>query len=837
MNIAFDGIALLGPMSKNRGIGNYALSQLRTILRKDRKNKYFFFNVLEETDIFAEEIQDGLISQYNFPMVVDRKRTFSEGFYDVYRSLLINFLADNKIDIFYITSPFDGSLPTYLKEWFGSTKVIATVYDIIPYVMKSHYFPNPADMKWYMERIDMLRWCDRYVVISQSVKDDLVHYLSFPAEKIDIIWGAPHNRFREINVPEKERIALCEKFGIDSPFVMCTGGDDERKNIAALISAFGKLPTELTKKFQLVIVCKLQDASARRYRALAKQLRIENRVVITNFVTDDELLDLYNLASLVAFPSTYEGFGLPVVEAWACGRPVLTSNNSSLVQIAGDAAVLVDPFSVDDISHGLEHALTEADLRQLAERGRKRLREFQWDMVAQWTIDSFQKAGAGIQQTRQAAKRRIAFFSPLPPVQSGISDYSVDMLWELRKYFDIDVFIDNGYKPDCKLPESTRIFLHADYEAHRAEYFDTVFQMGNSEYHIYMWQYLRRYGGTLVLHDYNMHGVFRLKALAQDNNIALYQKIIEEEVGPTTALQYIRNIKKGAGPQIHSLELNSYLANYADQIIVHSEESKRKLLIRDSHRNVAWIRHYAKIDEMPHKVNARNALGIPSDAFVVAAFGHIHETKRVIPLVYAFARLAKKHPRAQLIFVGKLDQNLRSSFSKSIDELSLSNRVTVTGYTDLARFKQYIDATDVCVNLRWPYNGETSGSLMRILAKGKCVVVNDVGSFSEIPDNACVKLPSVAEMTDGQEVVEIFNVLNQLIELPEQRERFERAARKFAEDELDIAKIGKQYADFINAKRKTCVTDELLGRLKAEAQRERFSDGKLRQLAKILSYA
>ena len=117
------------------------------------------------------------------------------------------------------------------------------------------------------------------------------------------------------------------------------------------------MPTELKEQYQLVIVCKLSQEAVDGFMKLAKESGAEGRVICTNFVTDEELLIFYNLAHLTAFPSKYEGFGLPVVESWACGTPVLTSNNSSLVEVGGDGAVLVNTNDVSDITRGLVQAL------------------------------------------------------------------------------------------------------------------------------------------------------------------------------------------------------------------------------------------------------------------------------------------------------------------------------------------------------------------------------------------------------------------------------------------------------------------------------------------------
>lgn len=835
MNIAFDALALLAAMSKNRGIGNYMLSQIRSILRIDKKNRYFFFNAMEEADVLERERQDGLLQEDFFFCRKDGK-FFSTLDFDVYGSLLKRYIRENKIDLFYITSPFDGSLPTYQKEWLDESRAVVIVYDLIPYIMRERYFSRAEDMKWYMERVEMLRWADRLLAISQSAKDDLVQYLNFEEKHIDVIWGAADEKFKKIEISSKDQHLLFRKFHIDSPYIMCTGGDDERKNIAGLIQAFGRLPDALKRQHQLVIVCKLQQASVDRYKKLAEQCGIKDRVVLTNFVTDEELVQFYNLAKLVAFPSIYEGFGLPVVEAWSCGAPVLTSNNSSLVQIAGDAAILVNPYSVDDIKRGLEDALTKCDLHEYAQKGQKRLELFQWDRVAQSTLDSFAKIKP--KEKAPQARHRIAMFTPLPPIQSGISDYSVDIICALSQYFDIDLFVDSGYEPNCKLPETVRIYQHFEYTRRlQRRYYDTIYQMGNSEYHIYMWPYLKRYGGMLVLHDYNMHGVAQHEALYLKNNRELYKEMLIEDLQEDEVSAYFAELDRGQGLKVNESELNGFCTNYANKIIVHSEEAKRKLLTQNIGRNVRWIRSYARIEPLPDEKTAKKEIGIHEDALLYAAFGHAHATKRVVPILRAFAKVARLHDEARLVFVGKLDVNLEPLFFKEVRELALENLVRVTGFTGLEEFKLYMDAADICLNLRWPYNGETSGSLMRILAKGKCAIVNDIGSFAEIPNDACIKIPSVASMSAKAEVDAIFEAMNKLAEDTKLRENVQHSARSFAEECLDIKKIAEQYAAFILDESDSVVTEELLRKLKAEGLEKRFSEADWHLLSHTLTYA
>ena len=403
MNIGFDSVGILGPASKNRGIGNYTKSQFLKMAEIDKENRYFFLNTYEADFSLGEFMEDAsnlheefyYFGKGNF-LLHDRIN------YELVGKVVKRFLKDNQIDVFYMTSPFDENMTLYRKEWFEGVTVVATVYDIIPYMRKDQYFPRFSRAKQYYEmRIDMLKWVDRILVISESVKQDMIKYMDFAPEKIDVIWGAVDERFKEIPVAAETEREIREKFGITDSFIICTGGADGRKNLDGLIRAFGAMPKELKEQYQLVIVCKLSQEAVDGFMKLAKESGAEGRVICTNFVTDEELLILYNLAHLTAFPSKYEGFGLPVVESWACGTPVLTSNNSSLVEVGGDGAVLVNPNDVSDITRGLVQALSETDLEELLQKGKKRLERFRWKVVAEDTLKFIRAAYDKHEKTNQ----------------------------------------------------------------------------------------------------------------------------------------------------------------------------------------------------------------------------------------------------------------------------------------------------------------------------------------------------------------------------------------------------------------------------------------------------
>lgn len=811
MNIAIDVLAILGPGSKNRGIGNYTTSQLKTMLEMDKDNQYFLLNFYE--DICLKNILEysDNASEYYFYMGKDGYLCKNKMFKPILGDLIKHFIKTYDIDVFYFTSPFDGSI-SYDMNWFSDVKTVATLYDIIPYVFKERYLGNKDIYKEYMGWINNIKKADKLLAISQSAKDDVIKHFKIEPNKIDVIYAGVEDYFKKLNITNSELEIIKEKYNIKDQFIMCTGGDDDRKNIEGLIVAFSKMPKELIDKYQLVVACKLSQYSEDIYYGIAKKYNVRERVILTNFIPLDDLIKLYNLAYVVAFPSQYEGFGLPVVEAMACGTPVLTSNNSSLGEIAQGAAVLVDPFDVNQISKGLVNILTKQDLVDLIERGYERIKNFSWGKVALNTINAIN----GINYKNINAKgdkKKIAFFTPLPPIQSGISDYSVDILNELSEYLEIDVYIDKGYSPNCNLKKNINIFKYNIFDSKRDEYEEVIFQMGNSEYHAYMINYIKKYSGILVLHDYNLHGLMYFYA-SQKGDMELYKEFLYEDYPKDTIDKYVEDFSTGR-TQIKYFEYptNGAVINYANKIIVHSDYSKKLILEKSISRNVRKILLYSEIKELMDKKILKEKYKIQENQLILSAFGHIHETKRIMPMLKAFNCLSEKHDNIKLYLVGKPSPSIKDELEQYINRNNLGGRVIVTGFTDLDTFEEYIDISDICLNLRYPYNGETSASLMRILAKGKCTIVNNLGSFSEIPDNSCVKVESPEDLTEEMEIELITKTLENLITHPERVQSIGNNARKYAEENLNLKDIAIQYLNFINSTYSSNLSDSIIKEL------------------------
>jgi glycosyltransferase involved in cell wall biosynthesis len=842
MNIAVDVKAILSPMSKNRGIGYYTTGQLKALFAIDKKNNYFLLNLYE--DILLKNIvhYGDNVNEYYFST---GKNFFLWDYPELIGEIFQNFIYEHKIDLFYLTSPVDLSFPLD-KSWFKNTKYIVTVYDIIPYIFPDMYLRTTETKEQYNKALDLIINSDNMLAISQSVKNDLMRYKGIEEKKVHVIYaGADAKRNQVIMFSDNDKLQIKKKYGIFDDFILCVGGDDERKNMSSLIEAYSSLSEKLRLKYQIVIVCGLSKSSKEKYYTVAKKNNVADRIVFTNFVPDEDLTKLYNMAYISVFISKYEGFGLPVLESMMCGVPVLTSNNSSLGEIAKDAAILVDPFNIADIFRGLNEILQSTDLNTLRNLGLIRSNFFSWEKTAKLTLVAISSITPHPQQLLHQSLnvlkyKKIAFFTPLPPIKSGISDYSVDIIQQLAKSFSIDIFIDAGYKHNCLFPQNVTVFEHTQFHKRHKEYNKVILQVGNNIYHEYMLEYIKKYNSIVVLHDCNLHCL--LKAITcRKHNIKGFRKKSSYDYSKDEMLEMIADIQVGK-TSYFDIIVNGFVTNFADIVIVHSKWAIKQILCKNIETNVKHIHLYAKIPNYSFiesneiKQSAKKKLQIDEQAIVIAAFGFIQETKRSIPSLMAIRHIIQEFPQVKMFYVGEIADEIKDDFFYYITENHLQNIVSVTGFTSIDTFTSYIEASDICLNLRFPYNGETSGTLSRILAAGKCVIVNDIGSFSEIPDESCIKIPSPQDMPIEDETEIIYKALKDLINNPEKRTLLSMNGRKYAEEKLELNKIGQKYIDLMSYTfKKKILTNNMLSQIKSHVKN--IENENIFTLSRTLAYS
>ncbi|EJI0256827.1 glycosyltransferase, partial [Listeria monocytogenes] len=265
------------------------------------------------------------------------------------------------------------------------------LYDLIPLTNPDEHFRNSKlHQTWYNRKIASLNRSRKLLAISESARREALDALDFAERDVVNISGACDESFRILQLSDAERREFLTSMGIRNSFVMYTGGADERKNLHRLITAYAKLPGRIRQTHQLVFAGKMPEGNVQEYRrtALSNGLS-ENELLFTGYIADDDLLKLYNTCSLFVFPSLHEGFGLPPLEAMACGAPAIAANATSLPEVIGMKDALFDPESVDSISAKIKLALSDKKFRnRLITHGKAQYRKFSWDDSARRALSA-----------------------------------------------------------------------------------------------------------------------------------------------------------------------------------------------------------------------------------------------------------------------------------------------------------------------------------------------------------------------------------------------------------------------------------------------------------------
>ena len=281
-------------------------------------------------------------------------------------------------DLFYATN--------HVRNPPTNKKLVTTLHDLTTWTVPESHPASHGEMEeTYFERI--LRPADGVIAITESTRNDLIRLFDFPPEKVEVIYPGFPNAF--FHTDPQPVAATRSKYGLDGPYLLHVGTIEPRKNIDRLFDAYGRLKPSLREEFPLVLIGPIGWAEP---ATLARVNSPPQNVRYLGYVPEEDLPALTAGATVCVYPSLYEGFGLPVPQAMAAGTPVLTSNVSSLPEIAGEAALLVDPKSTDEIVAGIERLLLSPSLREeLIRKGHRQARRFDWEQSAKQTWRFFER--------------------------------------------------------------------------------------------------------------------------------------------------------------------------------------------------------------------------------------------------------------------------------------------------------------------------------------------------------------------------------------------------------------------------------------------------------------
>ena len=344
MNIALDGMPLASPLT---GVGHYTAELARSLA------------IVSPSDSFTCISPGGLF----------KRRWWSLG--------LPLHLLRNSFDLFHGTN--------YEVPLWSRRPTVVTIHDLsllLHSEVHEKYLVRRA--RWRLPL--MAKAASKIITPSTSVKNEVCETFRMDSEKVTVTPEAPRPVFKRREAPELRR-----RFGIDREFIFFVGTIEPRKNLRRLLEAFHQL-LRTTSLSPTLVIAGGQGWLMDDFLSLIKQKRLEDRVCLTGYLEDEDLCGLYSTCAAFVYPSLYEGFGLPPLEAMACGAPVITSNISSLMETVGGAARLVDPKDVDDIARAMTEMLSDEKAREhYAELGRNHVKQFSWEQTALKTLEVYRQ--------------------------------------------------------------------------------------------------------------------------------------------------------------------------------------------------------------------------------------------------------------------------------------------------------------------------------------------------------------------------------------------------------------------------------------------------------------
>ncbi len=826
MRVVFDMQACQTPGSARRGVGRYSESLYRA-----------FAALGGDTDVHAVIAAE--LPVENLPPLCEHRlkrlpnfpewgteRGFRGGESDaIDATLYASCIGDLNADIVHVAHAFEGfseriALPPAAGRGSGLL-VSATLYDLIPLRFPEHYFRNQSFHHWYLSRLQWLRQADLLLSISESSRTDAIEFLGIEPWRIATVHGGVSSRFRPCQDPAAKRRRLAQHYRMRERFVLYTGGDDHRKNLHGALAGYAALAPQLRANCQFILVCDMQE---KRRGALMQQARDlglgDDEVLITGFVAEDDLLAFYQTCDAFVFPSLYEGLGLPVLEAMACGAPVVGGDNSSIKELIVRSDALFDAADPDAMARVLGSVLADPGFAHTLRRhAATRSVEFSWDRSARLAAAAFREAmDRGHQAALQAAvhgwsaRMRMAILTPIPPTRSGIADYSAEFLPFLGRHFDIDVFVAQDTVSDAQLLSAFRLFDVARFPDLAREYDVILYEFGNSEFHAHMVPLLARFPGVVGLHDAYLSGLFGYLEFYKGEAGRFYAEMLDSH-GPR-ARRILAPVMMHPDPvaEAHNmLPCTRRILAGAIGVISHSpfnvEIAQQNYPERWNapHRVVPQMVPLPTATTASMRDAARREIGVPVDAFVIVAFGHVVWTKWGDRLAEALlASSLRDDSRVYLVFAGAAAQDdFGERLAERIRTCGLGRRMSITGFLGEGDYHRYLRGADLAVQLRTQSRGGTPKGVLDCLAHGVPVLVNNDASYTDYPDHVVAKLPAVPTLADIGARIEAFHADAAL------RSRFAEAGRAYVREHHDPSTCAATYAAAIH---------EFVGRRRAAAR-------------------
>jgi glycosyltransferase involved in cell wall biosynthesis len=350
------------------GITQYILRLIQGLAESDRENEFFILQSRKDKSI--------IVDKANFKRV----SLWTPSHHRLEQVALRVEISGLDLDVLHS--------PDFIPPFHRNCKSIITIHDLA-FLVYPHFLTKES-ARYYGQIDQAVKRTDHIIAVSESTKQDTIRLLGAPAHKITVIYESANPIYRPVN--DQEILEQTKsKYHLTGDFILFVSTIEPRKNLPTLLKAYRQLLDSYKADVKLVVVGRRGWLSEKVF-ALVDELKLADDILFLGRVPIEDLLYLYNAAQLLVQPSFYEGFGLPPLEAMACGTPVVVSNVSSLPEVVGDAGLLVDPEDVSELTVAIWRVLTDEALRaDLIAKGFKRARCFSWEKTALQTLELYQR--------------------------------------------------------------------------------------------------------------------------------------------------------------------------------------------------------------------------------------------------------------------------------------------------------------------------------------------------------------------------------------------------------------------------------------------------------------
>lgn len=646
--------------------------------------------------------------------------------------------------VFHALSPFDLDVP--LRDLWPreasrrGMRIVVTLYDLIPEIFSETYLRDPGVRRRYRARREFVRAADHVVTLSDSAAHDAVRLLGIPESRVSVVGAAPSTDF----VPAGERrnaAATAQAIvpGLIGPYIVFNGAVEPRKNMELLIEAYAGTAGEVRAGWQLVLVCRLTPDERNHFEVRAHQLGIKSRLVLTGFVPDSTLKLLYQGADLVVYPSLYEGYGLPVAEALACGAPVIASGTSSLPELVSPGGTF-DPTDRSAIAEAMTTALLDGHRRDELLRWATRPAPT-WSEVAARCAKVYERLldDGGVPMERWRPRPLLAMVTPWPPARTGVADYSRRLVEAMSAYADIDVAVDGDLAEPTIQAAAAESFastlsFHSTGQLKSRDlavggYDAVLLAIGNSEFHAGALKLLRRQQvrAHVLTHDVQLSGLYvhGLSRGAVPDGLEAAVRQAYPSLAPD--LRFDGNLFEAMDRA--GVRMVRDVARLAESVIVNSEFAAEEA------RADAAPEWSDRVQLCPFAYPpAVKREGTSMVLNLLCSFGVVHPIKRPSALVEALPLLSHHRPNARIALVGPISEDLREELEALAESVGVRDQLSITGEVTDEEYEAWLERASAAVQLREQSNGESSAAVADCVAHGLPTLVSSVGPQSELPN-------------------------------------------------------------------------------------------------------